>query len=290
MHLPSFAVFTLLCISHLTDAAPVATAELSARGAGQSTPSVPSTAQEMISQGMINTPRKGRAFFWSGDNPPPDGLRRMRNVATTLAEKDKLDYLGSMLTDKGNALVNPIKNKGLTKEFQDQFWDNASEAFAELTTGQVTLMLEGDASTGPPPDSDSVSQRIERPVLEQRLAAGLITGVDRIARDFATTGTKTRRDRSFSPYDITTLCPSAFDVAPLLAQAAAGKLGDDGELEPHDDADFDKPIYHRRYQALLHTPETLHVTGTPASTDGCEHRLARTLISREICQPCKVFN
>ncbi|KAJ7440212.1 hypothetical protein B0H11DRAFT_1933867 [Mycena galericulata] len=161
MHLPSFAVFTLLCISHLTDAAPVATAELAARGAGQSTPSVPPTAQEMISQGMINTPRKGRAFFWS---------------------------------DKGNALVNPIKNKGLTKELQDQFWDNASEAFAELTTGQVTLMLEGDASTGPPPDSDSVSQRIERPVLEQRLAAGLITGVDRIARDFATTGTKDLRN------------------------------------------------------------------------------------------------
>ncbi|KAJ7500669.1 hypothetical protein B0H11DRAFT_2275861 [Mycena galericulata] len=190
MHLPSFAVFALLCISHLTTAAPVPTAEVDTRGVGSSKPAVPPTAQEMIAQGMIDTPRTDKAFFWSGPNPPPSGLRRLRVVATDLAEKDDFDYVGSMLTAKGNAVINLIKNPGITSEFQEQFWDNASEAFAELTTGKVTLMLEGDPTTGPAPDPTSVFERVERPVLEQRLSAGLITGVDRIARDFATTGTR----------------------------------------------------------------------------------------------------
>lgn len=191
MYIPSFAVFTLLCVSHLTTAAPVPTADIDARGLfSPSKPAVPPTAQQMIAQGMIDTPRTDKAFFWSGPNPPPAGLQRLRVVATNLAEKDDFDYVGSMLTSKGNAVINLIKNPGITSEFQEQFWDNASEAFAELTTGQVTLMLEGDPTTGPAPDASSVFQRIERPVLEQRLSAGLISGVDRIARDFATTGTR----------------------------------------------------------------------------------------------------
>ncbi|KAJ7491364.1 hypothetical protein B0H11DRAFT_2228893 [Mycena galericulata] len=209
MHLPSIAVFALLCISHLTAAAPVPTADVDARAFGQSKIAVPPTPQQMIAQGMSNTPRKYKAFFWSGPEPPPAGLRRVRNVATSLAETPagNFDYVRIMLTAKGNALINLAKDPGITAECQAQFWDNASEAFAELVTGQVALLL--DPTTGPAPDPSSVSEQIERPVLEQRLSAGLVTGVDWTARDFATTGTKV-------PFTLYTLCPIPFRFSLLL--------------------------------------------------------------------------
>ncbi|KAJ6615082.1 hypothetical protein B0H10DRAFT_2042650 [Mycena sp. CBHHK59/15] len=186
-------LIALLCLALPSFAAPVPTldidaADLAARGiTGSKVAARPPTAQQMINGGMIDTPRTDKAFFWSGPNPQPAGLRRLRVVATDFAEKNDFDYVGSMLTAKGNAVINLIKNPGITAEFQEEFWDNASEAFAELTTGKVTVMLEGDPATGPPPPANLVFAKVEAPVLEQRKAAGLVSDVVRVGRDFATT-------------------------------------------------------------------------------------------------------
>ncbi|KAJ7457152.1 hypothetical protein B0H11DRAFT_2199899 [Mycena galericulata] len=184
----------LLCIAPLTSlAAPIhdpLEIELGLVERGITSSSLaasPPTAQEMINGGFIDTPRTDKAFFWSGPNPQPAGLQRLRVVATNFAEANDLDYVGSALTDKGRAVVNLIKNPKITSAFIEKFWDNASEAFAELTTGKVTVMLEGDPATGPPPPPGLVFARIEAPVLEQRLAAGLVSSVVRVGRDVGTT-------------------------------------------------------------------------------------------------------
>nr|GAT49257.1 predicted protein [Mycena chlorophos] len=90
-----------------------------------------------------------------------------------------------------------------------QFWDNASgvsqhtfpmtnkaahlrafaQAFAQLSSGDITIMMEGDPSTGPQPKSDSVFTRVERPILKGRFPSE-ITGAFRIGTNFKTTGTK----------------------------------------------------------------------------------------------------
>ncbi|KAJ7130317.1 hypothetical protein C8R44DRAFT_775326 [Mycena epipterygia] len=181
----------LLCIAPLMSlAAPIPEPELgiAERGIAPSKAAArPPTAQQMINGGFIDTPRTNKAFFWSGPNPQPAGLQRLRVVATNFAEANDFDYVGSMLTAKGRAVVNLIKNPKITSAFQEEFWDNASEAFAELTTGKVTVMLEGDPVTGPPPPKGLVFEKVEAPVLEQRKAAGLVTSVVRIGRDFAKT-------------------------------------------------------------------------------------------------------
>ncbi|KAJ7062473.1 hypothetical protein C8F01DRAFT_100131 [Mycena amicta] len=196
----SFAVAALLSFASLAAAAPLPVdsvpIDIEARGAVLSTPkpTVP-TAQQFINQGLIKAPRKDKAFFWTGTQAQAANLRRLRSVALDVASKNGFDIVGEMLSDNALRLING-PNAPVTKlkaadavKFVEQFWDNASEAFAELTTGQVTVMMEGDPKTGPQPEASSVFQRIERPILEQRSATGIqaVTGVDRIGRDFQTT-------------------------------------------------------------------------------------------------------
>ncbi|KAJ7062569.1 hypothetical protein C8F01DRAFT_1251382 [Mycena amicta] len=204
MKLLSFAVAALL--TQLAAAVPVAYTQnhttitfgdLEVRGlAGRTLTAL--SAQELIDQGLITTPRTDKSLFWTGTQAQAGKLRRLRNIALDLAAAQDFDIVGEMLKPAAlnlingpNAPVTKLSTADATK-FVNTFWDNASEAFAELSTGQVTVMMEGDPATGPQPEASSVFERIERPVLEQRSSHGVqaITGVDRIGRDFKTTGVR----------------------------------------------------------------------------------------------------
>ncbi|KAF7310225.1 hypothetical protein MIND_00396200 [Mycena indigotica] len=196
----TFAVAALASFASLASAAPVPVTvpveAIEARGelAARAPPKVP-TPQEFINTGLIKAPRRDKAFFWTGVQNQVGDARRLRSVALDVAAKNGFDIVGEMLSDAALRLINGPKapvtqlKAADAVKFVEQFWDNASAAFAELTTGQVTVMMEGDPSTGPQPEASSVFQRIERPILEERASFGVqaVTGVDRIGRDFQTT-------------------------------------------------------------------------------------------------------
>ncbi|KAJ7062474.1 hypothetical protein C8F01DRAFT_1368274 [Mycena amicta] len=204
MKLLSIALAALLSFTQLATvtAAPVPypadVSDLDVRGITGSKLLAPPSAHDLITQKLIKAPRKDKSLFWTGTQTQIGNLRRLKNIALDLAAAQGFDIVGEMLKPAALALVNDPKGplsklsaEAATK-FVEDFWDNASEAFAELSTGQVTVMMEGDPATGPQPEASSVFQRIERPILEQRSSHGvqLVSGVDRIGRDFKTTGVR----------------------------------------------------------------------------------------------------
>ncbi|KAJ7062713.1 hypothetical protein C8F01DRAFT_103256 [Mycena amicta] len=199
MKLFSFTIAAaLLLFSQLTAAAPVPsstgnhTTSVELRGV-----TTAPSAQELIDNKLIHSPRKDKSLFFTGISPRNGGdPRALRADATALAASQDFDILGNMLQPAAHALITG-PDAAITKLTADQakqfvkdFWDNGSEAFARLTTGQVTLMMEGDPATGPQPEASSVFQRVERKILEEGTSSGVVTGVDRIGRDFKTTGVK----------------------------------------------------------------------------------------------------
>ncbi|KAJ7049894.1 hypothetical protein C8F01DRAFT_1348937 [Mycena amicta] len=192
MKLLYLALAALLSFTQLATAAPISYSPgiLDIRG---TSPLAAPSAQELITLGLIHAPRKDKALFWTGDSQA-GALTRLRNVALDLAASQDFDIVTKMLKPQALAFVGPEALRKLTvdqaRNVVTDFWDNASEAFAELSTGQVTVMMEEDPSRGPQPEASSVFQRKERPVLAQRLSNGVVTGVDRIGRDFKTTGVR----------------------------------------------------------------------------------------------------
>ncbi|KAF7305748.1 hypothetical protein HMN09_00728200 [Mycena chlorophos] len=199
----SFAIAALATFATFANAAPLplpipieGRAGLEARTSTttESTPKVP-TSQQFIEQGLIKAPRKNKSLFWTGQQAST-AARGLRADALELAEAQDLDLLGNMLSAEalalvkgGKAAIAKLSSVDDAKAFAKEFWDNASGAFAELSSGDITIMMEGDPSTGPQPKSDSVFTRVERPILKERSPAE-ITGAFRIGTNFKTTGTK----------------------------------------------------------------------------------------------------
>ncbi|KAF7309154.1 hypothetical protein MKEN_01117700 [Mycena kentingensis (nom. inval.)] len=165
------------------------------------------TPAEFISLALLTHPRPDRSFFWSGPKRHLlPGVPRLRIVATQLAADHDLDTVDEMLTPAARGMVFGLAaNSEIAKirpggdaeraRFVEEFWANASAAFAQLSSGRVTLMMEGDplslavAVADAQPEVGSTFHRMERAVLRSGMFGEprRITGVDRVGRDFAVT-------------------------------------------------------------------------------------------------------
>ncbi|KAJ7076416.1 hypothetical protein C8R44DRAFT_826811, partial [Mycena epipterygia] len=185
----------LLCIAPLMSlAAPIPEPELgiAERGIAPSKAAArPPTAQQMINGGFIDTPRTNKAFFWSGPNPQPAGLQRLRVVATNFAEANDFDYVGSMLTAKGPRWSTSSRIPKSRPRSRRSSGTTRARRSRSSPRAKSRSCWRATRSLAPPPKG-LVFEKVEAPVLEQRKAAGLVTSVVRIGRDFAKTKISTR--------------------------------------------------------------------------------------------------